>query len=96
MHLAQLMILARYLTPSDFGIMAILLVVIGFSQAFMDMGISNGIIQRQNITHSQLSSLYWLNVLSGIVVALLVIFIAPLLAIFYQEPRLNELLILVS
>ncbi|URQ99026.1 MOP flippase family protein [Pseudoalteromonas sp. SCSIO 43095] len=96
LQLLQLSILARYLDPTDFGLMAILMVVIGFSQAFMDMGVSNAIIHRQKISNSQLSSLYWLNIISGTLLALLVIVLAPLIASFYEEARLNNLLIILS
>ena len=49
-QLIQLAVLARYLLPVEFGLMAIVMVVIGFSQAFMDMGISNAIIY--NVTNN--------------------------------------------
>jgi len=96
LQLAQMSILARFLEPGDFGLMAIMMVVIGFSQAFQDMGISNAIIQRQEISHTQLSSLYWLNIVAGAVLTLIVIAIAPLVAIFYEEPRITSLMILLS
>ena len=50
LQLVQLIILARFLSAEDFGLVAIVMVVIGFSQLFMDMGISNAIIHKQNIT----------------------------------------------
>lgn len=96
LQLAQMSILARFLEPGDFGLMAIMMVVIGFSQAFQDMGISNAIIQRQDISHTQLSSLYWLNILAGAILTLIVIAIAPLVAIFYGEPRITSLMIILS
>ena len=96
LQFAQLSILARFLDPADFGLMAIMMVVIGFSQAFQDMGISQAIIQRQNITHTQLSSLYWLNIASGVVLCLVVLAISPLVASFYDEPRITELMAVLS
>lgn len=96
LQLLQLSILARYLAPADFGLMAILMVVIGFSQAFMDMGVSNAIIHRQQISNSQLSSLYWLNIISGTLLAIIVIILAPLIASFYEEERLIKLLMILS
>jgi lipopolysaccharide exporter len=51
-QLTQLSILARLLSPEDFGLMAMVVVVIGFGQLFTDMGISNAIIHRQDITES--------------------------------------------
>jgi len=92
----QLAILARFLAPEDFGLMAILMVVIGFSQAFMDMGISNAIIQRQEISHSQLSSLYWLNIGAGILLSIVVLLLSPLIAVFFDEQRLIQPLIILS
>lgn len=93
---SQIAILARYLDPADFGLMAVIMVVIGFSQAFQDMGISNAIIQRKNITHTQLSSLYWLNIGSGIILTIIIVAISPLVALFYDEPRITELIVILS
>lgn len=92
----KLGILTRYLEPGDFGLMAIMMVVIGFSRAFMDMGISNAIIYRQNITHTQLSSLYWLNIGSGFVLTILVFAASPLVALFYGEPRITKMMMILS
>ncbi len=87
-QIAQLSILAHYLEASDFGLMAIVTVIIGFSALFMDLGISASIIHKQDITHIQLSSLYWLNIASGLLIFIIVYSLAPLLASFYDE---NEL-----
>jgi O-antigen/teichoic acid export membrane protein len=95
-QLTQMAILTRFLSPGDFGLMAILMVVIGFSQAFMDMGISNAIIHKQNITHTQLSSLYWLNIGAGLAMTIITFFVSPLVARFYVEPRLAELMMVLS
>jgi O-antigen/teichoic acid export membrane protein len=92
----QLSILSHYLSPKDYGLMAIVMVVIGFSKIFSDMGISNAIIHKQNITLEQLSSLYWLNIASGIFIFVIVLFIAPLIAKFYNEPSLTILLSFVA
>lgn len=88
-QLAQLAILAHYLEPSDFGLIAIVSVIIGFSALFMDLGISSSIIHSQDITHEQLSSLYWLNIASGIFLFVIIYCLAPVLAVFYNE---NELI----
>ncbi|MHB8840630.1 MAG: MOP flippase family protein [Candidatus Aquicultor sp.] len=92
----QLAILTRLLSPQDFGLMAMIMVVIGFTQAFVDMGISNAVIQRQDSTREQLSSLYWLNIISGIVVFGLVVAATPLVVGFYREPRLSGLVVWVA
>ena len=96
LQLVQMAILARYLAPTDFGLMAIVMVVIGFSSLFMDMGISSAIIHRQNITHEQLSSLYWLNIGAGLLLAIFIYLLAPTIAMFYQESTLTPLVRLLS
>ncbi|MCH8091366.1 MAG: MOP flippase family protein [Proteobacteria bacterium] len=88
LQFAQLAVLARLLVPEDFGLMAMMMVVIGFAQAFADMGISNAIIHRQDTTDEHLSSLYWLNILAGIVLFFLLVATAPAIVAFYAEPRL--------
>ena len=85
LQLLQLAILARFLSPSDFGLMALVMVVISFSQLFFDMGISDAIIHKQNISKTQLSTLYWLNILLGIIIFLIIVVIAPFIANFYNE-----------
>ncbi|PWV93812.1 PST family polysaccharide transporter/teichuronic acid exporter [Paenibacillus cellulosilyticus] len=85
---AQLAILSRLLNPSDYGIMGMITVVVGFAQIYSDVGISNAIIYRQDISRQQLSSLYYLNVLSGVLVLLVVLAVSPLIAWFYNEPKL--------
>lgn len=96
LQLIQLAILAQFLDPSAFGLMALVMVVIGFSQAFLDMGISNAIIHKQEITKDQLSTLYWVNILAGFSLFIIIAAISPLVASFYQEPELTKLIILVG
>ena len=96
LQLLQLAILARFLDPSEFGLMALVMVVIGFSKAFLDMGISNAIIHKQEINKNQLSTLYWVNVLAGFVLFVVTTAFAPLISEFYKEPKLSELIIIVG
>jgi O-antigen/teichoic acid export membrane protein len=96
LQFAQLSILTRFLDPADFGLMAVMMVVIGFSQAFQDMGISHAIIQRQEISHIQLSSLYWLNIAAGVLLCLIVLAISPVVADFFDEPRITGLMAVLS
>lgn len=96
LQFVTLAVLARLLSPSDFGLMGMVMVVIGFSQLFADMGISNAIIYRQDATREELSSLYWLNILAGVVVFFIVCGACPLITAFYHEPRLINLIYLSS
>lgn len=96
LQIAQISIVSRFLSLADFGLMSILMIVIGFSQSFIDMGISNAIIHKQEISHVQLSTLYWLSLLIGFLFFLILLMISPYIANFYSEPRLAELLPLLS
>lgn len=94
--LLQMAVLARLLTPGDFGLMALVAAVIAFAQIFSDMGISNAIIHHQKISQESLSSLYWINVLASVVLMLLLILLSPFVAEWYHEPRMQPILMLVS
>ncbi|MEZ9866565.1 MOP flippase family protein [Vibrio sp. 10N.261.51.A4] len=96
LQLIQVSILARYLSPSDFGLMAIVTVIVGFCSMFMDMGISSAIIHKQDITHRQLSSLYWLNVFSGVALFIFIYLSSEIIAYYYNEPDLVTLIKLLS
>jgi len=96
LQLAQLMILARYLSPHDFGLLSILMVVVGFSRVFVDFGLSKAIIYKKNISNSQLSTLYWLNILLSVCIFIILYFISSFIANFYNESMLESLIILIS
>ena len=93
---ARTIILARLLVPGDFGLMAMVTVVVGLGQAFSDMGISLSIIWKQDATEDQLSSVYWFNIFTGILVTVLVAAAAPLVVRFYREPRLYDMVLWLS
>jgi len=95
-QLLQVAVLARFLSTTDFGLMALALVVINFSQLFIDMGISNAIIHKQDVTTDQLSSLFWLNILTGWIMFVIILLVAPLAAKFYNQPQLQKIIFLVS
>ncbi|HEU4365946.1 MAG TPA: MOP flippase family protein [Candidatus Krumholzibacteria bacterium] len=88
----QLAILARLLRVEDFGLMAMVNAVLAFAQAFADAGVSNAIIHYRDARREELSSLYWLNVLAGAGVFVLMWFAAPLVASIYRQPALIDLL----
>lgn len=89
-------ILAKTLAPSDFGLMSMAMVVIGFLNIFRDLGTSSAIIQRHDLSEKLLSSIFWVNVVFGTVVTLVVYFFAPMVASFYNELRLTFVLRLLS
>ena len=92
----QWAVLARLLAPEDFGLMSMAMIVIGMADAFTDMGVSSAIIHRRDATRRQLSSLYWLNIVLGVVVFLLVAGLSPMIAKFFNEPEVARLLTLAA
>jgi PST family polysaccharide transporter len=86
--LGSTMVLARLLTPRDFGLFAMVTSVTGFLRIFKDLGLSTATIQRETITQAQVSNLFWINVAVSTVLGLVVAGLAPVVAWFYREPLL--------
>jgi O-antigen/teichoic acid export membrane protein len=92
----RIAIVARFIAKSDFGLLAIVSLVIEFTGLFRDMGLTTAILHKQDITTNQYSSLYWFNWVLNIVIYLLVIAASPFVASFYNEPRLIILIIVMG
>ena len=89
-------VLARLLTPADFGLVAMVSTVTGLGQAFADLGLSEATIQRKEINHDQVSALFWINVAIGVGLTLITVASAPVFARFYRDSRLVNITLLVS
>jgi O-antigen/teichoic acid export membrane protein len=94
--LASMAVLARILTPEDFGLIAMATVVIGFTSVFKDMGLSMATVQRTDVRHSQVSTLFWLNVGASVAIAVVTAAAAPVLAWFYKEPRVTAVTVVLA
>ncbi|RZI60119.1 MAG: lipopolysaccharide biosynthesis protein [Pseudomonas sp.] len=87
-QMASTVVLARLLSPNDFGILAMVLAVTGFAKIFRDMGLSSAAIQRKRLTAQLQDNLFWLNVVAGFLLTTLIATSAPLVAGFFGEPEL--------
>ena len=96
LQFAQLAVLARLLQPVDFGLMALVVVVLQFFQTYADAGMSSAIVHRQDVTPEQLSSLFWLNALVGLAMCVALFLAAPYVAAAYGTPELQPLARLAS
>jgi O-antigen/teichoic acid export membrane protein len=97
LQFAQMAILARMLAPADFGLMAMVVSVTAFMQVFTDLGVSTAIIHYQDVSQGQLSSLYWLNVTVGLILAVLLMAASPLVSGFlFHQPALQPILMIIS
>jgi O-antigen/teichoic acid export membrane protein len=84
----SMVILARLLSPKDFGLVGMATTCTGFLTLFQDVGLSMATVQRASITRAQTSTLFWINLAVGGILAALCAAVAPILAAFYHEPRL--------
>lgn len=91
-QLLSVLILARLLPPSDFGLVAMASVGTGFASMFRDFGTAAAIIQKPDPSPKLLDSVFWLNVAFGVGLAALLGLFAPLIAFGFAEPRLKEVL----
>jgi len=82
------MVLARLLSPEDFGLQGMVFAVSGFLGLFTEAGLGVASVQRQALTHEQTSTLFWINVAVGVLLATAAAAMAPVLVIFFKEPRL--------
>jgi PST family polysaccharide transporter len=94
--MSSTMVLARLLAPRDFGFIAMVSTVTSFLTAFQDAGLSTATVQREGITHAQVSNLFWVNVVISGFASVLVAAAAPAIAWFYREPRLVEITLALS
>src|SRR5438132_3297996 len=88
LSMASIVILARLLSPRDFGLVAMVTTVTGFLLVFKDAGLSIATVQREGITHAQVSNLFWINIGISFLSSLVVAALAPLIAAFYHDSRL--------
>ena len=88
LQMGSTIFLARFLTPNDYGLVGMTTVLMNFVQLFKDLGLSRATIQRSQINHQQVSTLFWINIVVGLVVCTAVSLAAPLVAEFYDESRL--------
>src|SRR6266545_2521612 len=96
LNLAYTMVLARLLIPEDFGLIAMVMTVTGFLRVFKDAGLSTATVQREGITHAQVSNLFWINLAVSALASLIMAGTAPLIAWFYREPRLVTVTMVLS
>jgi len=96
LQLAQLSVVAHYMTAEALGIYALVQVCLAFCQIFMDMGIGNAIIHQQNTSHKHLSELFIINLAIAALLSVSVYLAAPLLALFFEQSALTKYIQLVS
>ncbi|HEX7022670.1 MAG TPA: lipopolysaccharide biosynthesis protein, partial [Trueperaceae bacterium] len=82
------LLLARLLTPEDFGVVALATVFIAFAQVFVDQGFAEALIQREDLEPGHLDTAFWANLGLGVLLSALSFVAAPLVATLFDEPKL--------
>ena len=85
-------VLARLLTPADYGLVGIIAIFIAVSNVLIEGGFSNALIRKLDRTESDLSTAFYFNVVVGIFLYVLLFFLAPFIATYFEDPLLIPLL----
>jgi O-antigen/teichoic acid export membrane protein len=85
-RLLSMLVLARLLTPAEFGIVAMVFAVVGIAEVLQDLGLSSASVQRAELTERQASTLFWMNVAFGAVCTAATFLLAPAVAQLVGDP----------
>ena len=85
-------IMARLLTPEDYGLTAIPAVFISIASLFVDCGFSSALIRKPDLTEKDLSTSFYYSFIVGIICYLAMFFLSPMIAKFYNAPILEKLM----
>ncbi len=90
------LVLARLIAPTEFGLVASVLVFTQFALIFFELGLGAALVQLRDLRQQDLATVFWINALGGLVFAGLLALCAPLIAGFYGEPGLRGVVLVVS
>lgn len=92
----SVMVLSRLLAPSDFGLVAMCAPIISLLGMLQNFGLVQATVQKKDLTVEDVNFLFWINLTFSAVLALLLLALSPLIAIFYEEPRVGPLIAAMS
>lgn len=93
---AIFLVLARLLTPADYGLVAIAVLFLALLQLVVEGGFTHAIVQRKDLTDNHLSTGFWINLSLGALCAVALFSAAPLLARYYESPVLRDVVRVMS
>jgi O-antigen/teichoic acid export membrane protein len=94
--IAATAVLARILVPADFGLLGMVFALTAIAERFKDIGLGKATVQKKELTHSEVSNLFWLNSALGIGICLSICILSGAIARFYHEQRLTHIAMLLS
>lgn len=96
MNFVSTVILARLLDPEAYGLLAMVFVVSNFVTLFRDMNMTLATVQKETITHAQISTIFWVNAAVSCAITLVLLALAPAISWFYGDPRLTGIALLLA
>lgn len=96
LRLGSTAILARLLLPEHFGLVMMVTAVTAIADQLRELGLSSATVQQKDITHQQVSNLFWVNVFVGMAISVIVCALSPVIAAYYHDSRLTLLTCAVS
>lgn len=84
-------ILARLLSPNEFGLIGMITIFIAIAQVFVDSGLSQALIRKQKCTDTDYDTIFWANIFIGVAAFIIIWILAPFIAEFYKKPELIDL-----
>ncbi len=96
LQIISLILFARFLTPDDFGIYSILMIFVGLLGMFTDMGTSAALIHVQKPSDKLLSSVFYFNVFTGLILFIILTLLAVPVSKFFESPEVKELLPIIA
>jgi PST family polysaccharide transporter len=88
LRLASIMVLARLIGPEHFGLIGMVTALTVLIEKFEDLGMGDAVVQRREITHEQVSNLFWINMSLCALITVLVALSSKAIAWFYNDQRL--------
>jgi len=85
-------VLARILTPKEFGLVGMITIFIAISSSFINSGFGAALIQKQNCTEKDFSTVFYFNLTTGVLFFWILFFSAPFISHFFNEPQLTYLI----
>lgn len=95
-QLASTILLARILSPHDFGVVAMVLALVGFAPMLIDLGTGEASTQKMRITETEISTLFWLNIAISLGLMTLLVGSSEAIARFFGEPSLTGIALALS
>ena len=89
-------VLARLLSPAEFGTIAMAMVFVSITQVFIDVGFTQGLIQKQDTKDITYSSIFYINLLISLFFSGLIVLAAPFIGDFYDQEKVTNLLFLLA